>query len=175
LFSDPKIGLHRRGHLSNISAEDLIEKNLHYTRKDALFLICGPFAYMRMLNFTIGLMHFSKENIRKENFLPSVMQGSETSKSHFPDRPIEIIIEKKTHLLTVKSGESILDAGLKQNLNLPYSCKGGVCGNCVAKCLDGKVHMDINEVLTEADLKEGWVLTCTGYPETENVKIEFTI
>lgn len=49
----------------------------------------------------------------------------------------------------------------------------GVCGNCAAICKSGKVYMGLNEVLTSNDLQQGWVLTCTGYPETENTVIRF--
>jgi ring-1,2-phenylacetyl-CoA epoxidase subunit PaaE len=173
LFSDPIYRKKEQGRLSNISSEALINRLQQFEKEDAVFLLCGPFSYMRMLNFTIKLMHFKKENIRKENYLPEVMSSDRVMHKVFPETAVAIKIYGKEETVTVASGENILDAALKSGLNLPYSCKGGVCGNCAAKCISGKIHMSINEVLTDADLSEGWVLTCTGYPETINTAIDF--
>lgn len=68
---------------------------------------------------------------------------------------------------TVKWPESILTAALRQGVPLPYSCRAGRCSSCVARCLKGSVRMTHNEVLTEKDLREGLVLTCVGYAETD--------
>ncbi|HYH57268.1 MAG TPA: 2Fe-2S iron-sulfur cluster-binding protein [Anseongella sp.] len=58
---------------------------------------------------------------------------------------------------------------------MPYSCKGGACSTCTARCTGGKVEMAVNEVLTEADIEQGLVLTCVGYPAAEKVRIEIEI
>src|SRR5690606_3134739 len=147
------------GRLSNISTEALINKILAFDKNDAVFLLCGPFAYMRMLIFTIGLMGFKKANIRKENYLPEVMRSAHVLHQTFPEREITIKIHGKQTSVHVPSGSSILNAALKQGLNLPYSCNGGVCGNCAAICKSGRVHMSVNEVLMDSDLQQGWLLT----------------
>jgi ring-1,2-phenylacetyl-CoA epoxidase subunit PaaE len=60
-----------------------------------------------------------------------------------------------------------LQAALDQGIALPYSCKGGVCSTCVARCVAGRVRMSKNDVLMEDDLRAGLVLTCVGYAETD--------
>ena len=65
--------------------------------------------------------------------------------------------------------QNILQAAIAHSVELPYSCRGGRCSSCVAKCLEGKMHMSINEVLTEQELKAGFVLPCVGYAETDLV------
>lgn len=173
LFSDPAIRHQEQGHLSNLRAEALITRTLKYQKKDAQFLICGPFTYMRMLIYTLGLMHFQKENILKENYLPEIMRSGTISEPVFPDRKVLIKIFDEVHTLEVRSGDTILRSALKHSLQLPYSCEGGVCGTCAAKCRNGKVYMTINEVLTDRELAEGWVLTCTGYPAKDGTFIEY--
>jgi len=173
LFSDPLRRKADQGRLSNLSTELLVRKILKYDKQDAVFLLCGPFAYMRMLNFTIGLMHFRKENIRRENFLPQVIYTSEASHPMFPGRNVSLEIYGKAYTLNVSSGQNILDAALRDGIDLPYSCKGGVCGTCACICRSGKVFMSINEVLSDNDLVQGWVLTCTGYPEADNTSLIF--
>ncbi|MBW7860145.1 MAG: phenylacetate-CoA oxygenase/reductase subunit PaaK [Rhodocyclaceae bacterium] len=71
------------------------------------------------------------------------------------------------------SDPSILDVALKAGMDLPYSCKGGVCCTCRAKVLEGRVRMDKNFTLEQADIDDGYVLTCQAHPLTERVVISF--
>jgi ring-1,2-phenylacetyl-CoA epoxidase subunit PaaE len=173
LFSNPTVRFKERGRLSNLLTQDLVDQELRYNRSDAVFLICGPFTYMRMLGITLLSMHFKKENVRRENFLPEIMRSGYVSHPEFPERHVAIAMNGKEHQVVVKSGEDILTAALNHGLPLPYSCRGGVCGTCAGICKKGKVHMTINEVLTDEDIKAGWVLTCTGYPAEEGTSISF--
>jgi ring-1,2-phenylacetyl-CoA epoxidase subunit PaaE len=173
LFSEPAAKEHLRKRLSNISAEALINDLLTYRKEDAVFLICGPFAYMRMLTFTIGLMHFKKENIRKENFLTETLRSGAIAHPFYPATYVDIHLYGEKHIIRVNTGETILAAALRQGLRPPYSCEGGVCGTCVAKCSSGQVFMSINEVLLDNEIKSGLVLTCTGYPAAPNTSVAF--
>lgn len=68
---------------------------------------------------------------------------------------------------------SILDAGKAAGLDLPFSCKGGMCCTCRAKLLEGEVKMRKNFALEPADIAAGFVLTCQSYPLTERVLLSF--
>jgi ring-1,2-phenylacetyl-CoA epoxidase subunit PaaE len=68
---------------------------------------------------------------------------------------------------------SILDAALRSGLDLPYSCKGGMCCTCRAKVLAGRVRMDKNYSLEARDLEAGFVLTCQAHPLTDHVTISY--
>ena len=68
--------------------------------------------------------------------------------------------------------QSILDAALAKGIDLPYSCQSGLCTACRGKCLNGKVHLDEREGLSDAELKDGYVLCCVGHPLTDDVFIE---
>jgi ring-1,2-phenylacetyl-CoA epoxidase subunit PaaE len=85
--------------------------------------------------------------------------------------PKQVIIHQKDSTFRFEAAwpDTILRAAERHHIALPYSCRGGRCSTCTAKCLSGKVKMSINEVLTEKELKEGWVLTCVGYAETDVV------
>ncbi|MCW5633920.1 MAG: phenylacetate-CoA oxygenase/reductase subunit PaaK [Rubrivivax sp.] len=69
--------------------------------------------------------------------------------------------------------ESILAAASRAGLDVPYSCKSGVCATCRAKLLEGQVRMDRNFALEKADLEAGFVLTCQAHPLTERVVVSF--
>lgn len=166
-----------RGRLNNVMLERLLPDLVGTSDTQTLgFYTCGPADYMRMIQFTIVFSGFRPDQIRRENFViePVVLT------------PPPLIAQDRTVLLRIRRREaetrevdiqvpaykSILQAALDEGIALPYSCRGGRCSTCIARCLSGSVHMTINDVLTERDLREGWVLTCTGYPESDGVVIE---
>jgi ring-1,2-phenylacetyl-CoA epoxidase subunit PaaE len=70
-------------------------------------------------------------------------------------------------------GASILEAGLVQGLDLPFSCKSGVCSTCRAKVLRGRVDMALNYALDEKEVAAGFVLTCQSRPLTDKVVLDY--
>jgi ring-1,2-phenylacetyl-CoA epoxidase subunit PaaE len=79
----------------------------------------------------------------------------------------------ETQMTLSTDGLSILDASIEAGVDAPFSCKGAVCCTCRAKVLEGKVKMDNNFALTDAEVEEGFVLTCQAHPLTEKVVIDF--
>ncbi|MEM7292088.1 MAG: 2Fe-2S iron-sulfur cluster-binding protein, partial [Pseudomonadota bacterium] len=71
------------------------------------------------------------------------------------------------------AGENILDAGIHHGLELPYSCKAGVCSTCRAKLIDGEVDMDISHGLEARELREGYILACQAHPLSDSVTVDF--
>ena len=69
--------------------------------------------------------------------------------------------------------QSILDAGIKNGLDLPYACKGGVCSTCKAHLGRGKVHMDLNYSLEEDELQDGFILTCQSHPREDELFVDY--
>lgn len=89
---------------------------------------------------------------------------------------IEVKLNGRTVSFDLDYGkQSILDAALKQNLALPYACKGGVCCTCKAKVLQGEVEMLVNYGLEEDEIKNGYVLTCQSYPKSKTVSIDYDV
>jgi ring-1,2-phenylacetyl-CoA epoxidase subunit PaaE len=137
-----------------------------------LFYICGPESYTRMCTYTIQEEKVPKQNIRKENFN---IQSKSVPKIDPPDKTDHLVtIEygKDRYRVLVQYPDSILQAAKKKNIILPYSCETGRCGNCVAKCIKGKVWLSYNEVLTEKDIQNGLTLTCVGHPVGGNIQLE---
>ena len=168
LFSDHPDGTKARlnrdlllGYLSELGSH----------KKDALFYVCGPESYNRMVTYVLQEQGISSSHIRKENFwIPKPASGfslppdkaTHTALIHFGDEYFEV---------PVHFPDSILRAAKLQQKVLPYSCDAGRCGNCVARCISGTVWHSYNEVLTEKDLAEGLVLTCTGHPVGGDVEL----
>ena len=69
--------------------------------------------------------------------------------------------------------DTVLEAGELAGLDLPYSCRGGVCSTCRAKVLDGAVEMDRNYALEPWETEAGFVLTCQSHPTTDNLVVDY--
>jgi ring-1,2-phenylacetyl-CoA epoxidase subunit PaaE len=69
------------------------------------------------------------------------------------------------------SDPSILEAARRSGLDVPYSCKAGVCSTCKGKLLEGQVRMDRNFALTADEVAQGFVLCCQSHPTTPRVVI----
>jgi ferredoxin-NADP reductase len=158
--------------LNNIVVENLVSSEINHQPSDAEIYTCGPFDYMRMIRLTLLYMGFDPAQIRKENFVLETIPVSATP-LNYPPRNIKIQFKNETHDLVVGENQSILQAALQNNIPLPYSCRVGDCSTCAAKCTSGRVEMAKNDVLTDADLADGWILTCTGHPLSDAVSIDF--
>ncbi|WP_128565725.1 2Fe-2S iron-sulfur cluster-binding protein, partial [Methylobacterium crusticola] len=73
----------------------------------------------------------------------------------------------------VAEGEAVLDAAIRAGLDLPFSCRGGMCCTCRAKVVDGAVEMAVNYSLEPWEVEAGFVLTCQARPVTGRVTVDF--
>ncbi len=72
-----------------------------------------------------------------------------------------------------KAGQSLLDAALANAIDAPFACKAGVCSTCRARVLEGEVEMATNHALEDYEVRQGYVLTCQGYPVTDRVVVSY--
>ncbi len=155
-----------------MTVEQLVHQNIKYDLKKAEFYCCGPFTYMRMIRLSLLFIGVEAAQIMKENFVLETVPVS-AGNINFSPRKVRIHYSRETYDIVVGESQSILQAALQNDIHLPYSCRVGDCSTCAAICKSGKVTMVKNDVLTDADLAAGWILTCTGYPLTDDVVIEF--
>ncbi|GAB5538852.1 MAG: hypothetical protein Salg2KO_09550 [Salibacteraceae bacterium] len=88
---------------------------------------------------------------------------------------VTIIMDGKSKTITVGENEKILDAALKSGLDAPYSCRSAICSTCMAHLDEGEVEMEMNHVLTDGELDEGFVVTCQSRPRSEKVVINYDV
>lgn len=87
---------------------------------------------------------------------------------------VTVVYEGVTRTLTIdKNKDSVLDSALAQGIELPYSCKGGVCSTCRCKVVEGEVDMDANFALEDYEVKRGFILSCQSFPVTDKLVIDF--
>ena len=72
---------------------------------------------------------------------------------------------------TKKSAEE--SAALAKDIEVPYSCQGGVCSSCICKIKEGSAEMKQNSVLTDKEVKEGFVLSCMAVPTSAKLIVDF--
>jgi len=158
--------------LNNIMLEKLVRQYVKKDIQQTQFYLCGPFTYMRMVQLSLLYMGVEAAQIHKENFILETVPVS-TAVTNFAPQKLRIFFQNEWHDIMAGENQTILQAALQNQMNLPYSCGSGVCAACAVKCTSGKVTIVKNEVLTDAELKQGWVLTCTGYAVSDDVVLDF--
>jgi ring-1,2-phenylacetyl-CoA epoxidase subunit PaaE len=173
LLSNPIDADTKPTRLNNWLLEKIIGDNLPSTSayaeasadkalRTTVFFTCGPEPFMRMVQFTLRVMGFAEDQLRKEHF---VIEAIRKPAFTIPPTAYRIVLHyaHQTYHFTSAWPDTILKAAQKQGIALPYSCNTGRCATCAAHCRKGSVIMSNNEVLTDGDLQGGLVLTCTGY------------
>tara|TARA_Y100001935_G_scaffold141980_1_gene117350 strand:+ start:2521 stop:2802 length:282 start_codon:yes stop_codon:yes gene_type:complete len=87
-------------------------------------------------------------------------------------RTVKIFIDGENIELKVKKSQTILDAALENDIDLPYSCQSGVCTACMAYLSSGKVDMEVSDGLSDDEIEDGYILCCTALPTSDNIEIE---
>jgi ring-1,2-phenylacetyl-CoA epoxidase subunit PaaE len=138
--------------------------------------VCGPYGVNDEAEAALLAAGIAPERIHIERFgVPGEAAAPHRVEEGDADAAkIAIVQDGLTREFTFRKGEpSILDAAGAAGLDVPYSCKSGVCATCRAKLLEGEVRMDRNFALDPADLKAGFVLTCQSHPLTPRVVLSF--
>ena len=86
---------------------------------------------------------------------------------------LTVIVDDEEFQLTMDKSSLVLDAVLKENIDAPYSCQGGVCSSCIARVKEGKAEMVKNQILTDGEIAEGLILTCQAHPTTPTLKVDY--
>ena len=86
---------------------------------------------------------------------------------------VKVILDGEEFQLELEEGQSILDAAIEADIDPPYACQAAACCTCRAKVLEGSVKMDDSDMLTDWEIKEGYILTCQSHPTSEGVVISY--
>lgn len=140
--------------------------------------ICGPEQMMLEVSEALQANGLAKEKIKFELFAAGtpgrkhVQNAKPVVGSH--DCEVTLIIDGNHVNFTMeKDKESVLDAALKQGIDMRYSCKAGVCSTCRCKVTDGKVDMDANYALEDYEVARGFALSCQSFPVTDKLVMDF--
>ncbi|MEM1409040.1 MAG: ferredoxin--NADP reductase [Bacteroidota bacterium] len=142
--------------------------------EDTTYLMCGPEGMMKNVENLLSEQSIDKSKIFKESFVAGTIDKAENAGSSAVDgaKQVTVVYDGEEHKFAVEPDTTILETALDMGIDLPYSCQSGLCTACRGKCLSGKVKLDEEEGLSEAELEEGYILTCVGHPLTDDVVIE---
>ncbi len=144
--------------------------------KDSSFdtaFLCGPEMMINTLKETLIENGLDKNNVHFELFTPPVASESVTIPSFEGTCEITVALDDEETIFEMDSKLTILTAALKEGLDAPYSCQGGICSSCLAKVTEGKAVMEKNSILSDAEIKDGFILTCQAHPTTQKITIDY--
>jgi ring-1,2-phenylacetyl-CoA epoxidase subunit PaaE len=139
--------------------------------------VCGPYevnyeaeAALRTAGITEDRIHIERFGVPGEGGKPVHTVEADDA----DDATIVIVRDGLTREIKFRKNDpSILDAAGNAGLDVPYSCKSGVCCTCRAKLMEGQVRMDRNFALDKSEVEAGFVLTCQSHPLTPRVVLSF--
>jgi len=153
--------------------EEILQRVPDWGTENTQYLMCGPEGMMANISAYLADYGIASDKIFKESFVaPTIDKEPVEDDGTLKAREITVIYDDEEHSFTVEPDSTILETALDQDIDLPYSCQSGLCTACRGKLLSGKVKMDEEEGLSDAERDEGYVLTCVGHPMTNDVKIE---
>ena len=120
---------------------------------------------IKTISTTLKENHFKESQILFELFTTSI---NEESSSQIKDGQTEVtvLLDDEELLFTMNQTDDILAAALRNDVDAPYSCQGGVCSSCLGKVTQGNAVMVKNSILTDDEVKDGFILTCQAHPTT---------
>ena len=139
--------------------------------------LCGPGGLVESGKAALAQVGVAPERVHVEYFstdgMPIATRAAVQMAADGRESTADIMLNGARHKIPVRSGETIVDAGLRAGLEMPYSCRGGMCCTCRAKITEGSVQMDINYSLEPWELEAGFVLTCQAHPVTPKVTLDY--
>ncbi len=157
-------------------------------RDVAEYFVCGPGDMIDSISHALRDLGASADRIRAEHFTvattapeavagtaPAVQEAGAASRSAEPGMAeVTVIMDGRRRSFTMAmNGESVLDGAARAGLDLPFSCRAGVCSTCRTKVVRGEVAMAQNYALEDWELGQGYVLACQSQVKTPVLELDY--
>lgn len=145
---------------------------------DNEYFICGPGPMMENVKKVLAEVKAPADRTHIEYFSAVIEAVAAAEKKSAPGGKVlshvTIILDGEHRDFDLASdGKSVLDTALEADMDVPFACKGAVCCTCKGKILEGKATMSMNFALSEAEVEEGYVLTCQAHPASDRLVISY--
>lgn len=171
-----------QGRIDADKVQSIIDTLLPVASMDEVF-ICGPELMIEVTEKALLAAGVPAKQIHTERFTSPVLETltpqarqAAVAKLNLPTGgqvALTVVLDGKAHALHMNPDEHVLDVAMAAGLDLPFSCKGGVCATCRCKVMTGSVAMDKNYGLEAWETEKGFVLSCQSRPTSEAVTISF--
>ncbi|GAB3539564.1 2Fe-2S iron-sulfur cluster-binding protein [Spirosoma fluminis] len=165
------------GRLNQHTLTKLLDQMPAADRQNASFYLCGPDGMMAEARSALALVGVSAERVFKESYVTAPVPAGDVVEEPLTaddegSPEVTVIYEGSEYKFAVAPHQTILEAALDLDIDLPYSCQAGMCTACMGRCTSGKVKLDEEDGLSDSELKAGYVLTCVAHPVGRDVIIE---
>ncbi len=170
-----------QGRIDGDKVRGIVAALLPAASMDEVF-ICGPQAMIEATEETLRALGVPESRIRSERFTTSDSQAAKVQADTDagpapadgqPRVGLTVMLDGKAHEIAAAPNQFLLDAALDAGLDLPYSCKAGVCCTCRCKVVQGEVSMDRNFTLQADEMAKGFVLSCQARALTPQVVLSY--
>jgi ring-1,2-phenylacetyl-CoA epoxidase subunit PaaE len=165
------------GRIDRAKADALFERWVPVADVDYAF-VCGPEGMMDAVRASLLAHGMPAERIKIERFAASIPKHTHVPRplpqAAHTECEVHVVIDGSQRMFLLEKGvENIIDAGLRNGIELPFSCKGGVCSTCRCKLVEGEADMDVNFALEDYEVARGFILACQSYPVTDKITVDF--
>ena len=154
------------------SAVNFVLKNKHKELEFDKFYLCGPEEMINIVSDVLKEQNVKDSAIKFELFASSSAENN-IEKSLSGHSKITIMVDDEETTFEMSQKQTVLDAALKQGIDAPYSCQGGICSSCLARVTSGTAEMTKNSILTDKEIASGLILTCQAHPTSESIYIDY--
>lgn len=171
-----------QGRIDGAKVRAIIDALLPVGSMDEVF-ICGPEAMIEATQAALETAGVPRRQIHAERFTSPALEAlsPEARKVAAASQPprldgviaLTVVLDGKAHELRMNPDQHVLDVALAAGLDLPYSCRGGVCCTCRTRVLQGSVQMDKNFTLEPWETEKGFVLSCQARPTSAHLVVSY--
>ena len=151
---------------------NFIINNKHKEKEFEKFYLCGPEDMINLASTVLREHNIPEKNIKFELFsvAPAAKTETTTLGGH---TQITVLVDDDETSFEMSQKQTLLEAALKQGIDAPYSCQGGICSSCLARITKGSAEMRKNSILTDDEISDGLVLTCQAHPTSDEIYVDF--
>ncbi|HEY9312474.1 ferredoxin--NADP reductase [Williamsia sp.] len=140
--------------------------------EDADYFICGPGPFMDTVEAALKTTGSDLERLRTERFVKPTISAHANAGASMTET-VGIRLNGRKTVVDYREGNTLLQTGRAAGIRPPAQCETGSCATCIARLVDGEVTMMNNDVLTQDEIDDGWILTCQSIPMTTSVRIDY--
>jgi ring-1,2-phenylacetyl-CoA epoxidase subunit PaaE len=135
-----------------------------------LAYLCGPEAMIHESKAVLSASGMPEASIRFELFTASSEVNEVATEGAVE---ITVQLDNQTYTVHGDANEFVLDLLLEEGIDAPYSCQGGTCSSCICKITEGSAAMERNQVLTDKEIEQGYLLSCQAKATSAKLSIDF--
>ncbi|WP_310379369.1 ferredoxin--NADP reductase [Flavobacterium sp.] len=157
------------------STVNYVLNNKHKETEFDKYFLCGPEEMINLVSAVLIGKNVAEKNIKFELFSTPTTNDSNPSveKSHEGHTKITVLVDDEETTFEMSQKQTVLEAALKQGIDAPYSCQGGICSSCLARITSGTAVMKKNSILTDNEIAEGLILTCQAHPTSAEIFVNY--